>query len=104
MTLRTGDKYRPLLAPEISPLKGSENRACSDQSALQKLLSIRDLMDFLGLSRATLERKRLDGTGPPYVRIGMKIYYPERLLAEWIERNVVRSTAEWNAKRQAEGP
>jgi hypothetical protein len=39
----------------------------------------------LKMSTSFLAKKRLDGTGPRYVRVGHAIRYPEPWLLEWIK-------------------
>src|SRR4051794_34596812 len=69
----------------------------------QLLLTIQNVSTLLNVSRSTLERKRIDGTGPPYIRIGQRVLYPEKQFMDWVESNLVRSTAEWNTKKTSEG-
>jgi predicted DNA-binding transcriptional regulator AlpA len=52
---------------------------------------------FLGLSVRTLERHRLAGTGPRYVRLGRLVRYRPQDIADFVERNVRTSTAENSA-------
>lgn len=39
------------------------------------LMTTRECADFRRCSTRTLDREREDGRGPPYVRIGARIYY-----------------------------
>jgi excisionase family DNA binding protein len=48
----------------------------------------------LGISVRTLERKRCDGTGPRFVRVGRAVRYRESDLAEWLASRTVASTSE----------
>ncbi len=52
---------------------------------------------FLGLSVRTLERHRLAGTGPRYVRLGRLVRYRQQDLADFVERNLRTSTSEDSA-------
>ena len=58
------------------------------------LLDQKQTAHFLGLSVRTLERHRLAGTGPLYVRVGRLVRYRQQDLADFVERNVRRSTSE----------
>jgi hypothetical protein len=49
---------------------------------------------ILGLSVRTLERHRLAGTGPRYVRLGRLVRYRQQDLVDFVDRNLRRSTAE----------
>jgi predicted DNA-binding transcriptional regulator AlpA len=52
----------------------------------------------LGISVRTLERKRCDGTGPRFVRVGRAVRYRESDLVEWLVRQTVSSTSEAEAR------
>jgi hypothetical protein len=49
---------------------------------------------LLGLSVRTLERHRVAGTGPRYVRLGRLVRYRQQDLADFVDRNVRTSTSE----------
>ena len=57
----------------------------------------------MGLSRKTLERMRLEGTGPCFVKLGRRVLYTGEELDRWAEENTFRSTAECSVKRRQEG-
>jgi hypothetical protein len=44
----------------------------------------RALQDRVRLAPSTLAKKRVDGSGPPFVRIGGRVYYPSAELEEWL--------------------
>jgi excisionase family DNA binding protein len=48
----------------------------------------------LGISERTLERKRGDGTGPTFVKVGRAVRYRESDVEKWLESRAVRSTSE----------
>ena len=48
------------------------------------LLSPPEVAERLGLARSTLAKLRVHGGGPPYVKLGASVRYPEDALAEWI--------------------
>ena len=48
----------------------------------------------LGISERTLERKRCDGTGPKFVRVGRLVRYTARDLESWLAARTVQSTSE----------
>ena len=37
-----------------------------------------------GVCKRTIQRERADGNGPPFVKLGKKIYYREEALGEWL--------------------
>jgi predicted DNA-binding transcriptional regulator AlpA len=58
-----------------------------------------DVARRLGTSIRTLERKRADGTGPKFVKVGRLVRYTDRDLDEWIARQTVSSISEVEARR-----
>ena len=50
--------------------------------------------DYLGYSESTLEKKRLTGDGPPFIRLGRTIVYDTRDLDAWLLTRRARSTSE----------
>jgi len=62
------------------------------------LLSPSEVAQRLGLARSTLAKLRLSGGGPPYVKLGAAVRYPEDSLAQWIAAQPRRhSTAQVDA-------
>jgi hypothetical protein len=61
------------------------------------LLNQREAADFLRLSQRTLERFRLTGDGPPYVKAGRRVAYRPEDLDRWIGDRVRLSTSEGRA-------
>jgi predicted DNA-binding transcriptional regulator AlpA len=49
---------------------------------------------FLWLSRRTLEKHRVHGTGPKYTKVGCRIFYAISDLREWAERGTKRSASD----------
>jgi predicted DNA-binding transcriptional regulator AlpA len=58
------------------------------------LLSQRQAAAFLCLSERTLERWRVSGTGPAFVKLGRRVAYREIDLIEWINARVRQSTSD----------
>ena len=50
--------------------------------------------DYLGYAESTLEKKRLSGDGPPFIRLGRAIVYDTRDLDEWLAGRRRRSTSD----------
>ncbi len=50
--------------------------------------------DFLGLASRTLERHRLSGTGPVFMRLGRRVLYHPDDLRAWAQTHRYRSTSE----------
>jgi hypothetical protein len=56
------------------------------------LLSPTQVADRLNLARSTIAKLRLVGGGPPFVKLGAAVRYPEDLLIEWIDAQPVRNS------------
>jgi predicted DNA-binding transcriptional regulator AlpA len=61
---------------------------------MQPLLTQRQASTLLCLSERTLERLRVAGTGPRFVRAGRSVRYRQSDLEAWIVERVVGSTSE----------
>ncbi len=46
------------------------------------------------MPKSTLEKKRLTGDGPPFIRLGRLIVYDTRDLDDWLAARRARSTSE----------
>lgn len=49
---------------------------------------------YVRLSKPTLERFRISGDGPAYVKLGGAVRYRKADLDAWLESRVTRSTSE----------
>jgi hypothetical protein len=65
---------------------------------MSPLLTQRHAALLLRLSERTLERHRVAGTGPLFVRAGRAVRYREADLESWIASRVVGSTSEAEAR------
>jgi hypothetical protein len=61
------------------------------------LATPREVAKHLQCSERKLERHRLVGDGPPFVKIGAAIRYPLNELEEWLRGRLRRSTSEGGA-------
>jgi predicted DNA-binding transcriptional regulator AlpA len=50
-----------------------------------KLLNQKQVAEIIGFSEAWLERKRWEGDGIPYRKLGRSVRYDERDVADWVE-------------------
>jgi predicted DNA-binding transcriptional regulator AlpA len=64
---------------------------------MEQLLDQRRAAKVLGLSVRTLERHRVAGTGPRFVRLGRLVRYREVDLADWVNGRLRFSTSEAGA-------
>ena len=59
----------------------------------KRYLRTRDAATYLGVGQSTLERKRTDGTGPTFRKLGPKIVtYAVEDLDSWACQQVLNST------------
>jgi excisionase family DNA binding protein len=58
------------------------------------LLTQRQAAEYLCLSERTLERWRVSGDGPAYVKAGRRVLYRECDLIEWVAGRVRISTSQ----------
>ena len=65
---------------------------------MQPLLKLHDAAAICSLSERTLERLRVSGAGPKFVRLGKSVRYQLDDLEEWIASRVVGSTSERKAQ------
>jgi predicted DNA-binding transcriptional regulator AlpA len=54
----------------------------------------RQFARVVGLSESSLAKKRMTGSGPPYVKIGRAVRYGVRTGLEWMAAQTRRSTSE----------
>ena len=57
-------------------------------------LSTREAAALLGLSERTLERYRVTGEGPEYMKFGRRVRYEQADLDGWADRRRRRSTSD----------
>jgi excisionase family DNA binding protein len=55
----------------------------ADSDLSGRKLSVQEAARFLGLSVSTLNKLRLSGNGPPYMKFGRRVLYDLRDLEEW---------------------
>lgn len=58
----------------------------------KRLLSGQDVENEYGIPRRTLERWRMDGTGPTYTPVGGKVFYERALLDQYIISGRVKTS------------
>jgi predicted DNA-binding transcriptional regulator AlpA len=60
---------------------------------METLLRQREAASVLRLSERTLERLRVSGLGPRFIKIGRAVRYVQCDLSEWIASRTVSSTS-----------
>lgn len=68
-----------------------------------QFLTAQDVSNRYGgqISVRTLNNWRNIGSGPPFTKIGGKVFYSLEKLVDWEKRNTVRSTSEYTAGQAA---
>ena len=73
----------------IEPLKNETLPSLSTRDEIisdgRRLISERRVEAMLGFCKRTLQRWRQENKGPPWVKIGRRIYYDEDKLKAWIQ-------------------
>jgi predicted DNA-binding transcriptional regulator AlpA len=68
------------------------NRSASP--ALEPLLSVAQVAKLTGRAVSTLEKDRLTGYGPRYVKLGRQVRYRPADVRAWLSERVRRSTSD----------
>lgn len=55
-------------------------------------LTVKDAAEHVGLSASTLNKMRVEGRGPRYMRLGNRVIYRRQDLDAYLERSVVETT------------
>ncbi len=58
------------------------------------VMRVKEAADYLGLSASTLNKWRVTGKGPKFVKLGRVVAYRLSDLHEWLERQAKRSTSQ----------
>ena len=74
-----------------------EKKASHDdrQAKVETLLTTEQAAWLLRISRKTLERMRVEGRGPKFVKLGRCVRYRQSDLLTWISTNTHQSTSEF---------
>jgi len=64
------------------------------QQVEHRYLTTKEAAARVRLSESALEKKRVDGTGPIFVKLGKSVRYEATALDEWIAAGRHKSTAE----------
>ena len=61
---------------------------------IEKTMSAPEAAEYLGLAPSTLAKARLNGSGPPYLKLGRRVRYRVSDVMRWQADKVVSSTSE----------
>ena len=65
-----------------------------DPRDADQLLDVKAVSGWLGVSKSTLAKWRLKGTGPPYIKVGKRILMRQSDLEKWLDHRRRRSTSD----------
>ncbi|WP_454104257.1 helix-turn-helix transcriptional regulator [Methylorubrum extorquens] len=68
-----------------------------DQQTKERLLTTSDAAEHLGLGVHRLEKLRISGGGPEFIKLGRSVRYERTALDAWIAASRRRSTSEAKA-------
>lgn len=63
----------------------------------RKTVNVRDAAAYVGLSKSYLDKARITGGGPKYIKLGQRVVYDTRDLDAWLDENRRRSTSDITA-------
>ena len=69
-------------------LPGMNDNPASTAARLERLLTVQELSDYLGIPVATLYDWRVDRRGPKAVKLGQALRYPESAIRDWIQERL----------------
>lgn len=87
------NKPLPKLKPATSR-KAEPSTASKPVLALPLLLTPQEAAERLKLSVSWLAKARMRGDGPPYIKVGRSVRYPEPALLQWMKGRMRTSTSE----------
>lgn len=83
------------LAPD-GEQPGKRERA-SPPGHTKSRLTIKEAAEYIGIAKSTLDKMRVAGGGPRFIKIGKRVLYDKADLDAWIEAQKRRSTADVSA-------
>ena len=78
--------------PAVHPIANHPTE--SEGSRLPSSVDIRRAAESLGMSPRTLEKWRVEGNGPPFLKLGRRVRYSVVDLESWIRTRRRQSTSE----------
>ena len=79
---------------EHSPQRETGALARHEKALLDPLLTVAQVSEIIGRSISTLEKDRLEGNGPPYVKMGQLVRYRPADVRAYLAERVRRSTSD----------
>lgn len=79
-------------APATTPIAHDRSR---DDVSWRRKLSVAEAAEHLGVSKSLLNKQRLSGGGPVYMKIGRRVLYDLTDLESWVLSTKRRHTSEY---------
>lgn len=70
------------------------NTSTEFSTARRKMLSTYEAAKYLGLGKSTLDKLRLSGDGPVFIKVGRRVIYDPADLDVWSKRHKRSSTSQ----------
>ena len=85
--------------PSVSG-ENADLKSATERDSLKRLsspyLTVEQAADYLRVSKNYLDKLRVSGLGPPFVRLGRrKVLYRMSDLNEWVEERIYASTSQY---------
>jgi excisionase family DNA binding protein len=61
---------------------------------IRKMLATPQAANYVGLGKSTLDKARLNGNGPRYVKLGRRVLYDSTDLDTWLNQHRRSSTSD----------
>jgi predicted DNA-binding transcriptional regulator AlpA len=74
--------------------RSTEVGAADNAAFVNRKISVGEAATYLGISKSFLDKKRLDGSGPIYMKIGRRVTYDLSDLEIWVAGQKRRHTSE----------
>jgi excisionase family DNA binding protein len=91
VTMTKKDKPEP---PEKEP----KNRTATPAHARDPLMTVKETAVYLRVSKSFLDKARLTGEGPVFIRVGRKILYRRSVIDAWLMQRQFASTSQYEVK------
>jgi hypothetical protein len=91
-----GRSSRPVRKPRVKKFLLDRRADLIDPAAGSDVMTTHECADFLRVSHQWLEIHRVDGDGPPFLRVGSRhIRYSRAAILEWLSKRSHTSTGEY---------
>jgi len=79
---------------ELAGSNPTDEKFARELNPGERLITTKDAASRLRLSTSWLAKARMQGDGPPFVKLGRAVRYNESALAKWIRSHTRSSTSE----------